>query len=78
VDALRGVGVQQIACGSGHTVILTAVCIVIYRELYRVVSLGHLDLSCLLDCAFFLTILSFISRYRKVKSLRGDVVMMGV
>lgn len=24
VDALRGVGVRQIACGSGHTVVLTA------------------------------------------------------
>jgi Regulator of chromosome condensation (RCC1) repeat len=23
VDALRGVGVQQIACGSGHTVVLS-------------------------------------------------------
>lgn len=23
VDALRGVGVRQIACGSGHTVVLT-------------------------------------------------------
>ena len=23
VDALRGVGIRQIACGSGHTVVLT-------------------------------------------------------
>ena len=36
VDALRGVGVRQIACGSGHTVVLTT-----DGEVYTWVSVIH-------------------------------------
>jgi len=38
VDALRGVGVRQIACGSGHTVVLTT-----DGEVYTWVSVSSMD-----------------------------------